>query len=304
MNGGSNLPIMVGFENYNSTSPLCHLLRLSFDTYDEACLFRAANDHMLSQIWLWHETLGDREGTLSLHGICDLCERQTQFQASPHKVSDTERFRFRVDWWSDTLCDCQMSNLDRAAVRVLFDGMRQEDRIYHVGHHSRFRRWLSERIPNVIASQYAEDRKPGEIDNDIRYEDLTALSFDDEEFDIVICMEILEHLPNYISALHEMKRILRPGGRALLTFPWLGGDNYDHLVRAKLLPDGSIHHLLPPEYHGDPANSEGILSFRAFGWRILDELREAGFSRASAHFVFGPLHGYMQLLNPVIVGER
>jgi hypothetical protein len=51
-------------------------------------------------------------------------------------------------------------------------------------------------------------------------------------------------------------------------------------------------------------NAEGILSFRAFGWKILDELRDAGFSNARAAFTFGPLHGHMTLLAPVIVGSR
>ena len=101
-----------------------------------------------------------------------------------------------------------------------------------------------------------------------------------------------------------MGRILRPGGRTLMTFPWLGGEHYEHRTRAKMLPDGSIQHILEPEYHGDPASAEGILSFRAFGWKILDEMREVGFSRASAKFLFGPLHGHMTMLHPVIVGTR
>jgi SAM-dependent methyltransferase len=159
-------------------------------------------------------------------------------------------------------------------------------------------------MPNVTASQYEEGRRPGEIENGIQYEDLTALSFGDHEFDCIICMEVLEHIPDYQAALREMRRALRPGGRAILTFPWLGGRNYEHVIRAEQLPDGSIRHLQPPEFHGDPATNQGILSFRSFGWKILDELRAAGFTRASATFVFGPLHGYMTLLTPIIVGVR
>jgi SAM-dependent methyltransferase len=159
-------------------------------------------------------------------------------------------------------------------------------------------------MPNVTTSEYKEGRQPGAVDNGIRYEDLTNLSFADGEFDCTICMDILEHIPDYRPALREMARILKPGGRALLTFPWLGSDYYDHLIRAEMLPDGTIHHILPPEYHGDPVNAEGILSFRAFGWKILDELRDAGFSNARAAFTFGPLHGHMTLLAPVIVGSR
>jgi SAM-dependent methyltransferase len=117
-------------------------------------------------------------------------------------------------------------------------------------------------------------------------------------------MEILEHIPDYMAAMREMARTLKPGGRVIISVPWLGRDTYDHLIRAELMADGTIQHFYPPEYHGDPANDGGILSFRSFGWKILDDLREAGFSSASAEFVFGPLHGYMILLTPVIVGIR
>jgi hypothetical protein len=93
--------------------------------------------------------------------------------------------------------------------------------------------------------------------------------------------------------------------RALLTFPFLGGAHYDHLVRAEKLPDGSIRHLAAPEYHDDPANPDGILSFRAFGWKILDEIRDAGFARASVRYLFGPLHGHLSLVaSPIVVAVR
>ena len=287
----------------NSPPPL-NLLRLSFDTHQQARAYWQANANMEKQIWLWHEGLGNREKSFQLPGLCDICECQTTFTAAPQKMPEGDQFAFRVPWWHGTECGCKMSALDRTVIRVFLDGGSKEDRIYHVGCHSPFRRWLSERMPNVTASQYEEGRRPGEIENGIRYEDLTGLSFADNEFDCIICMEVLEHIPDYRAGLREMARTLKPEGRALLSFPWLGGEHYDHFVRAELLPNGSINHIQPPEYHGDPANAHGILSFRAFGWKILDELRDAGFTRASAKFVFGPLHGYMQLLTPIIVGVR
>jgi SAM-dependent methyltransferase len=284
--------------------PPHNLLRLSFDSAADYTAYSRANKQMLGQIWLWHETLGNREDPFQLPGICDICERATTYTATPRKAPDGDRFAFRVPWWSATVCGCKKGTLDRAVMRVLLDGGAIDDRVYHVGHHSAFRQWLSAKLPNVVASQYEEGQEPGTIENGIRYEDLTRLSFADSEFDCTICMEVLEHIPDYKAALREMARTLRPGGRALLTFPWLGGENYDHLIRAELLPDGSIHHILPAEYHGDPAKSGGILSFRAFGWKILDEMRDAGFGRVTATFIFGPLHGYMTLLHPVIVAIR
>jgi SAM-dependent methyltransferase len=285
-------------------SQCVNLLRLSFRTQAEALCYAETNKKMLQQIWLWHENVGDREGPISWPGICDICERQTTFSTTPRREPCGAQFTFRAPWWMGLVCGCGMSALDRAVFGIFLDGGSLEDRVYHVGFHSSFRRWLSDRMPRVTASQYEEGRKPGEVEDGIRYEDLTRLSFATGQFDCVIATEVLEHIPNYRVALEEMARVLRPGGRALLTFPWLGGEHFDHFIRAEVMPDGSIRHIHPPEYHGDPARGEGILSFRAFGWRILEELRDAGFAQASAQFIFGPLHGHSTLLNPVIVGDR
>jgi len=53
----------------------------------------------------------------------------------------------------------------------------------------------------------------------MRQADLTAAPFPDDSFDLVICSHVLEHVPDDAAALREMRRILRPGGRALLLTP-------------------------------------------------------------------------------------
>jgi SAM-dependent methyltransferase len=289
--------------NINST--LDNLLRLSWDSLAEYQKWHLDNAHMITQIWLWHETVGNREGAFQFPGICSICKVQTTFSMQSRKADPGDTFAFRTDWWMRAQCTCEMSALDRSVLQLLFESCGADTKIYHVGEHSPFRRWLANRLPNVVSSQFEPGRRPGEIIGGVRYEDLTSLSFSNESFDCSICMEILEHVPDYNQALRELARTLTPGGRVLLSFPWLGGTNYEHLTRAVMNADGSITHLLPPEYHGDPAQpDDGILSFRAFGWKILDELRDAGFSKASAKVVFGPLHGFYSALNPVIVGIR
>jgi SAM-dependent methyltransferase len=49
--------------------------------------------------------------------------------------------------------------------------------------------------------------------------DVTDIPVPDESFDVVLCTEVLEHVPEPIKAIHELARILRPGGRLLLTAP-------------------------------------------------------------------------------------
>ncbi len=49
--------------------------------------------------------------------------------------------------------------------------------------------------------------------------DITAIPVPDNSFDVILCTEVLEHAPEPIKAVFEMARILRPGGRLLLTAP-------------------------------------------------------------------------------------
>jgi SAM-dependent methyltransferase len=47
------------------------------------------------------------------------------------------------------------------------------------------------------------------------------LPFADECFDLLLCSHVLEHVPDDGLALREFRRVLRPGGRALLQHPIL-----------------------------------------------------------------------------------
>ncbi|HWS34176.1 MAG TPA: class I SAM-dependent methyltransferase [Actinoplanes sp.] len=51
---------------------------------------------------------------------------------------------------------------------------------------------------------------------------LLSLPFPDASFDRVIASEVLEHIPDDVTAIRELTRVLRPGGLAAVTVPrWL-----------------------------------------------------------------------------------
>ena len=72
-----------------------------------------------------------------------------------------------------------------------------------------------------------------------RKEDITCLSFSDNSFDFIFASHVLEHVKNDLLALSEIKRVLKPGGIAIIPVPIRGKktvdystpnpDEYDHV---------------------------------------------------------------------------
>ena len=65
----------------------------------------------------------------------------------------------------------------------------------------------------ACARKIAADRQIGCV------ADVERLPFADRTFDIVLCCETLEHVPNPVGALNELARVCR--GRLFVTIPWL-----------------------------------------------------------------------------------
>ncbi|MDD4761552.1 MAG: class I SAM-dependent methyltransferase [Candidatus Pacebacteria bacterium] len=55
-----------------------------------------------------------------------------------------------------------------------------------------------------------------------------GLSFENNYFDSVLCLEVFEYLKNIDKALKEIKRILKPSGFALISFPFLYHEHEDN----------------------------------------------------------------------------
>jgi len=67
--------------------------------------------------------------------------------------------------------------------------------------------------------------------------DAACLPFETRYFDIVICSEVLEHIPDHHPVIHELARVLKPGGTLAVSAPryfpericWMLSKNY-HLT--------------------------------------------------------------------------
>ena len=50
--------------------------------------------------------------------------------------------------------------------------------------------------------------------------DITSIPEKSSSFDVVMCVEVLEHVPEPIMAINELSRLLKPGGELIMTAPF------------------------------------------------------------------------------------
>jgi len=94
--------------------------------------------------------------------------------------------------------------------------------------------------------------------------DLTDIQFWDNQFDLIICSHVLEHIPDDISAMREMTRVLRPGGILLVMVPTHGEKTYEDFSITS--PEERIKHFGQDDH------------VRKYGRDIKDRLESTGLS--------------------------
>ena len=101
--------------------------------------------------------------------------------------------------------------------------------------------------------------------------DLDHIDQPDNSWDVVFCNHVLEHVKEYKKALEELRRILKPGGKLICSFPIDG--NYNTVYGDVTLADDM----------SEEADRERIRRFgqrdhlRVFGLDSKQLLEEAGF---------------------------
>lgn len=96
--------------------------------------------------------------------------------------------------------------------------------------------------------------------------DICDMPFQENEFDLIICNHVLEHIPDDTKAMEELYRILKPGGTAILQVPY-------ESERESTFEDDSIT---------DPKERTRIFGqydhVRVYGMDYFDKLESIGFT--------------------------
>lgn len=252
----------------------------SFPEYD--LLSRAIREDIRERASVERALIKHDQPNFYINGFCATCGCESMFNTSfMYSYETTEDGKPIPNWREHLDCvKCGFTNRIRAAMDMFYSRVRPsgDATIYITEQTTPLFGWLQERHPGITGSEYLGDVVPlGAMKDGLRNEDLTALTFPNNSFDHVLSFDVMEHVSDDIAALREVYRCLKPGGTFLFAAPFAKARK-EKLVRARLLPDGSVEHIMPPEYHGNPVDQEnGALCFRYFAWDLLDDMKAVGF---------------------------
>lgn len=215
----------------------------------------------------------------SVEGTCTICGSAGTFRQEGRSIRETYRcptcqasLRYRHQ-------ACVLLSLyARSGSRTLEELVRERDfrslAVYEPGLIGPFRRYFAT-LPDYTTSYFWPDVPRGALREGVRCEDLQALTFPDDQFDLVITSDIFEHVRRPYEAFAEIDRVLRPGGRHVFTIPmrWPLPDR--SVTRVDTASEQDVH-TLPPVRHGSPTDPEGSLVYTDFGTDLVDRLDEMG----------------------------
>jgi SAM-dependent methyltransferase len=196
-------------------------------------------------------------------GVCPVCEGLTVFLI----LGEALRNDYRC-------ARCWSVPRRRALTLVLNERVPhwRDARVHEFGPAPEGVEWFRRRCASYSYSHFWPDIPRGAERGGVRCEDLGQLTYPNDEFDVVVSQDVFEHLPDPAAAAAEVARVLAPGGTHVFTVPILPRPT---VIRAAQEADGSIHHLLEPHYHGNPADASGALVFREWGPDIVDFVQHA-----------------------------
>lgn len=204
---------------------------------------------------------------LQIDGFCPICEKPSKFIAI---------HRWLRDSLNCTSCDNGSVPRERALALAL-NRFRPAWRRLKIHESSPCNRGISAKLRReakyYTGSEFHPDVPRGQMVGPYRCEDLEAQTFPDESFDIVITLDVFEHIFNPGGAHKEIWRTLKPGGVHICTFP-IKNDLVPPLQwRAHRQSDGSVRHVMEPEYHSNPTNPEqGALVTVDYGYAIHQQI--------------------------------
>lgn len=229
-------------------------------------------------------------GMVNIHGFCQICKKQTKFYIDSLWLNnDTVNFRERMG------CpNCGLNNRQRFLLEWVLKAKKNRNnyQIFIYEQVTPLYNKFKEIYPKTIGSEYlGAEYSSGTVINGIRHEDATCLSFSDDSFDLVLSLDVYEHIFDLEKGLKEAFRILKPMGKMIFSIPFYPADDTTQ-KRAEII-DGKIIFLKEPQYHGNPVSEKGSLVVYDISWDCFDIIKKCGFSEVYMVAGYNRLTGNM-----------
>lgn len=137
-------------------------------------------------------------------------------------------------------------------------------------------------LPGYVMSDFWPAVTPGAVRDGVRCEDLMALTFGADSFDLVVSSDIFEHVRRPFIGFAELHRVLRPGGRHIFSIPVQLPWQALTVERIDTSGDEDVN-ILEPRYHLGPNRSQHIV-YNDFGRDLIDGLSAVGFDTEVIQF--------------------
>lgn len=117
-----------------------------------------------------------------------------------------------------------------------------------------------------IASQYFVGHELGAEIDGFRNEDLERTTFASNSLDLIITLDVLEHVNFPDRVFRDCARTLKNGGAHIFTVPTIP-DLMGIFRRAQFF-DNEVKHYAEPIYHGNPVDPQGSLVTFDYGYNL------------------------------------
>ena len=191
------------------------------------------------------------------------------YQCSSCKAS--LRYRGQAESIIKTFAPDQGLNLIELANKKSF----QEKNIYEPGVIGPFRNLFSS-FKTYTNSFYWDDIPLGEKKDGVQCQSLEALTFADNQFDLIITSDIMEHVRRPWVAFADIYRVLKPGGSHIFTIPLQLPMPSVTKYRVDTSTDEDIY-IEEPHYHGNGIGGRSLV-YTDFGADIIEQLTDIGYS--------------------------
>jgi SAM-dependent methyltransferase len=181
-------------------------------------------------------------------GYCPICESEVTFIK-------------KAAWLRDNYFCLECHSIPRqralvAALNLFSPGWRQMQ-IHESSPGGVSSTFIQKSCQTYVPTQFFQDIPSGEYKDGMRCENLEAMTFADNSFDLMVTQDVFEHVMNPAAAFKEIERVLRPGGAHIFTMPWY--PKLEKSTQRAAIVDEQIIFLEEPTYHGNPISSEGSL---------------------------------------------